>query len=290
MKTFLLKFLYNALPNLYTKHKYSNNHQSTESQHDDLPPCPLCNQQADSLSHLYCHCTHQEIQQQRTILLTNIKKTILNTNPLTNDTTSLTQLSNLITEIMSNPVPDHRCLLGLVPTQHLLPHKPFKEIIKAYQSIVYHTIPYISAIWKIYCTISHNNNIPTTLRTSSGNSIRIPRLTIISGNNGTLSTHTINDHQPSAYFRKKRQYKRPQTIHDSSQRQLPMHFLLTQTTTSSATRISPEPTPTLTPSPTTRTLGTADLSWQSPRNPSHLPPPIPTHSQPPTPARPHLNE
>ena len=38
LKTFLLKFIYNALPNLYTKHKYSTNHQRTDSQLDDLPP------------------------------------------------------------------------------------------------------------------------------------------------------------------------------------------------------------------------------------------------------------
>ena len=28
---------------LYTKHKYSTKPQNTDSQHDDLPPCPLCN-------------------------------------------------------------------------------------------------------------------------------------------------------------------------------------------------------------------------------------------------------
>ena len=34
---------------------------------------------------------------------------------------------------------DHRCLLGLVPAQHLPPHKTFKEIINTYQSIIQHT-------------------------------------------------------------------------------------------------------------------------------------------------------
>ena len=68
-----------------------------------------------------------------------------------------------------------------------------------------------------------------------------------------------------------------------------MHFRLTQTTTSSVTRLNPESTPTLPPSPTTRPLGTDDLSWQSPRNPSRLPPPIHTNSPPPTPASLHIN-
>ena len=132
-------------------------------------------------------------------------------------------LGNLISETMTNTVPDHRCLLGLVQTHHLPPHKPFQEIVKAYQSIAQHTIPYISTIWKTYCTISHNSDNAPTPSTSSRNSIRIPRLTIISGNNGTISTtQTINDHQPTAYFRKKRQHKRPQPIHDPSQRQLLM--------------------------------------------------------------------
>ena len=289
LKTFLLKFLYNALPNLYSKHKYSTKHQNTDSQHDDLPLCPLCNQQADSLSHLYCHCTHQDIQQQRTHLITNIKKTYLNTNPLTHDTTSLTQISNLISETITNTVPDHRCLLGLVHTHHLPPHKPFHEIVKAYQSIAQHTIPYISTIWKTYCTISHNSDNTPTPNTSSRNSTCLPRLTIISGNNGTLSTQTINDHQPTAYSRKKRQHKRPQPTHDPSQRQLPLHFLLTRPTPSSATRITPTPTPALPPSPTTRPLETTNVSWQSPRNPARLPTQVRTNSHQETPTSRHLN-
>ena len=129
----------------------------------------------------------------------------------------------------------------------------------------------------------------TTSQQPQATRLETPRLTIISGNNGTLSTQIINDHQPTAYFRKKRHYNRPQPIHDPSQRQLPMHFLLTRTTPSSATRITPESTPTLPPSPTTHPLETASLSWQSPRNPARLPPPVPTNSQPPTPASLHIN-
>ena len=67
------------------------------------------------------------------------------------------------------------------------------------------------------------------------------------------------------------------------------HFLLTQTTTSAAPTITPESTPTLPPSPTEHPLKAADLSWESPRNPSRLPPPIPTNSQPPTPDSLHIN-
>ena len=83
---------------------------------------------------------------------------------------------------MTNSVPDHRCLLGLVPTQHLPPHKTFKEIIKTYQLVVYHTIPYISAIWKIYL-----NTHPLT------NDITL--LTQISNLITETMTNTVPDHR-----------------------------------------------------------------------------------------------
>ena len=55
---FMLKFLYNALPNMYNKHKYSALNRRTDSQQEDLPLCPLCNQPLDSPSHLYCQYVH----------------------------------------------------------------------------------------------------------------------------------------------------------------------------------------------------------------------------------------
>ena len=55
-KLFLLKVLYDALPNSYTKHKYTTKPRSTNqslSPTDDMPTCTLCNTSAaDSLSHL----------------------------------------------------------------------------------------------------------------------------------------------------------------------------------------------------------------------------------------------
>ena len=217
LKTFLLKYLYNALPNMYNKHKYSTQKHKTDSQQDDLPPCPLCNQQADSLSHLYCQCAHPEIQQLRTQLLTNIKKISLNINPLTHDTTTILQIINLTTAIMTNTSPDYRCLFGLVHTQQLPPHKTLKQITNAYQPIIQQTIPYISEIWKVYCTISHNTITPTPQLTTPSNTLTQSRLTIITGNNGTISTQTIIEHQPPTYFRKRRRNNRHNPLPDPTQ-------------------------------------------------------------------------
>ena len=283
MKTFLLKFLYNALPNMYNKHKYSTQKQGTDSQQDDFPPCPLCNQGADSLSHLYCQCPHPEITQHRTNLLTNLKKICLNTNPLTNDNTTLLTIANLITERMNNTSPDHRCLLGLVPAQQLPLQKTFKQITKNYQLIVQQTVPFISTIWKAYCTISHTNTIPTNTRNTTSNTIPLPRLTIITGNNGTISTQTITDHQPPAYFRKKRKSKRYQPLHDPTQRTLSIHYLQTQNTPPLQVRNNTEPTTHHTTySQCDPLTPIVSEQWQSPSNPARRILAVPTHSHPPT--------
>ena len=59
--------------------------------------------------------------------------------------------------------------------------------------------PYISEIWKVYCTISHNTITPTTQPYTPSNTLTQSRLTIITGNNGTISTQTIIEHQPTSF-------------------------------------------------------------------------------------------
>ena len=162
LKIFLLKFLYNALPNAYTKHKYStlsSSLSSTESsQRDDLPMCPLCNEQPDSLSHLYCKCRNPDIVNMRNTLITNIQKITLTTNIHANDIPMTTHIINLITDNLHHTTSDHRCLLGLVPISILPPSARFTTIHKAYQLIIKQTVPYISLIWKTYCSLTHNTD------------------------------------------------------------------------------------------------------------------------------------
>ena len=181
---------------------------------------------------------------------------------------------------MTNTSPDHRCLLGLVQTQQLPPNTTLKQITNAYQPIIQQTIPYISEIWKIYCTISHNTITPTTQHITPNNTQTQSRLTIITGNNGTMSTQTIIEHQPTTYFRKGRRNNRQQPLPDPTQRTLPTHYLLTQTTTPSP-RTTPEPTRNNTPYPNPHTLTPPkDELWRSPRRPSHPHLPLPTNTQP----------
>ena len=61
-KMFLMKTLYDALPNDYTKYKYASNTNKDQypssSQDPNHPACPLCATRNDSLSHLICQCPH----------------------------------------------------------------------------------------------------------------------------------------------------------------------------------------------------------------------------------------
>ena len=83
-KLFLLKVLYDALPNGYTKHKYATKPRHTIQSpftNDDMPVCALCSTSAaDSLSHLLCNCPHPQLhsmRQQLTHTLTNITTLLL---------------------------------------------------------------------------------------------------------------------------------------------------------------------------------------------------------------------
>ena len=52
------------------------------------------------------------------------------------------------------------------PNSTITTTQNLKQITNAYQLIIQQTIPYISEIWKVYCTISHNTITPTTQHTT----------------------------------------------------------------------------------------------------------------------------
>ena len=132
---------------------------------------------------------------------------------------------------------------------------------------------------------SHTRGGPRAIqeRNQTIRTIPLPRLIIITGNNGTISTQTITGHQPPADFRKNRKSKRQQQHHDHTLRTLRLHHLLhsqaptplpsmdtTASTTQHTTYSRPHP----------YTPPTAD-HWQSPRNPSRRILTSPTNGHPP---------
>ena len=123
-------------------------------------------------------------------------------------------------------------------------HQSISTTLKtAYFSILNITIPYISEVWKIYCTETHPNTTTTTPQPSRSRSIQhLPQLIILSGNNATLSTTTINDHQPKAYFRKNhKKTPTPPINPPPSQPTISHYFPLTQPSHSSLKHPSPTP-------------------------------------------------
>ena len=239
LKTFLFKVLYDSLPNKYNQHKYSQ----AKNTNPQRPLCPLCNQSNDSLSHTLCQCTHPLLQSLRTKTLNKLHSIPLHSptwSPLI-DTQQI--ILNTITTCITDPEPDHRCLLGLLTHNAITTHSSVTNTLTtAYLSFLHFTIPYISEAWKIYCNETHPNTPsyprrqPPLLLTQ-----QLPRLIIISGNNATLSTTTINDHQPRAYFRKnrKKQHSPPNTL-SQSQTTISHYFPLTQPSQSTQTFSPPQ--------------------------------------------------
>ena len=242
LKTFLFKVLYDSLPNKYNQHKYSR----AKNIPSQRPPCPLCNHSNDSLSHTLCQCTHPLLQSLRKKTLNKLHSIPLHSptwSPLI-DTQHI--LLNIITTCITNPEPDHRCLLGLLTQDAITTHTSVSNTLTtAYLSFLHFTIPYISEAWKIYCTETHPTLPPTPSRPSQITPPqRLPRLIIISGNNATLSTTTINDHQPRAYFRKNRTKQHsPTATLSPSQTTISHYFPLTQPSQSTQRFSSPQPHP-----------------------------------------------
>ena len=227
LKIFLFKVLYDSLPNKYNQHKYSQS-KSTRSQQ---PLCPLCHQSNDSLSHTLCQCTHPILQSLRTKTVDKLQR-LPHLSPSWSPLIDIQRtLLDIITQSITNPEPDHRCLLGLLTQDTLSTHQSVTHPLKqAYLPILNITIPYISDAWKIYCNETHPNLPSNPIRQPHLQSApQLPRLLIISGNNATLTTTIINDHQPRAYFRTNRlKHHLPPPILPPSQPPISRYFSLTQ--------------------------------------------------------------
>ena len=280
-KTFLFKVLYDALPNDHTKHKYSSSSHTQDFQSQDqldLPPCPLCKTTFDSLTHLFTQCTHESVLPLRNNLLSKLSshsQSIPHMHPLSFPTK---QLTTLILTNLTSTISDHRSLLGLFPTHHLntaqLDFPTARKIVKQLSQL---TIPYLNTVWSVYCSYTHPpkpHNFTSTLLPLQ-NLPRPPRLTIISGNNATITLTTIDDHAPSSYRSRSIRIRKPAKLPSSNQAPhrpqstIPHFFSITKGR-STPTASQSAPTPHLTPpSPYTK--------FQHPSTtPSNIPSPEPT--------------
>ena len=237
-RIFLFKTLYNALPNAYTKHKYTNNPSHNIHSQPltpvDLPLCPLCTSATDSLSHLFCSCPHTDITSLRSTALHRLRTLASSTHP-NHPSYFLTQF--IITTILSNLTsanPDHRTLLGLFHAPTILSHLTNTKLLtKLLSSILNITSHYMTATWKIYNTLTHppHHNSPTLISISAKpfntHTQTAPQLLIISGNNGTLSLKQVHDHLPKQYVSKQRKSHSRQHSHlpTPSQPLITSHFI-----------------------------------------------------------------
>ena len=270
-RIFLFKTLYNALPNAYTKHKYStNSSRNTTSQPstpNDLPLCPLCSTDYDSLSHLLCACTHNEITPPlRSTTINRLRSLASSTHP-NNPAYFLTQLvTTIILSNFTSDNPDHRTLLGLLHAPTLLPHitnpKAHKKLLANILTI---TAPFIVATWKTYNTLTHQSHhssptlAPVSILPKYPQKASAPRLLIISGNNGSLSLQQVHDHLPRQYTSKQR--KPPPRLNPPHH--LPPNSLITSHFTSKSNQLpASQPLPPLTP-----TTITTDKT----HNPTYIP-------------------
>ena len=230
-KMFLMKTLYDALPNDYTKYKYASNTNKDQypssSQDPNHPACPLCATSNDSLSHLFCQCPHPHTKMLRDTLtrkLLTLGTSMHYSNPLLSP---VQQLTNLILLNFTSTYPDHRNLLGLyhTPTQ-IAPHHPLSSLKAALKIILPETVPFIQEVWKFYCMSTHShpdtqttvsNTLTDTVTTAP--QLRRPRLIILSGNNATMTLQTIQGLPPSNYTRRPRhKHTEPHNLHQQSQR------------------------------------------------------------------------
>ena len=229
-KLFLMKTLYDALPNDYTKYKYASRPQRTNyesgSQDPNLPICPLCATFIDSLSHLFCQCTYSPLSLLRDELtrkLSTLVTSIHYSNPLI---FPVRQLTNLIIHNFSAPQPDHRNLLGLFhPPTQFDQAQSLSPLKSALRLILPETIPFLQQAWKLYCAYTHSQlqNTQDTHNPAGtfpiASSRTSPRLIILSGNNATMSLQTVHDLPPSNYTRRsKPQTRQHRFQHQPSQR------------------------------------------------------------------------
>ena len=145
----------------------------------------------------------------------------------------------MILSTLQQPSPDHRCLLGLFPSSKV-PPLSLKLLISAFKPILTVTVPYISQTWKKYCDLTHQPLPTSTPTLTQSTHSYTPRLTIISGNNGAISTTTVCDHPPSAYTRKRRKHTNTYPHHYTQQLIL-QNSPLPQSTISLHTSTHPTP-------------------------------------------------
>jgi hypothetical protein len=114
-KTFLFKTLYDALPNEYTKYKYSTTHAPDYDPNNDpyIPVCPLCSTSADSLTHLFCNCPDPTIATIREKLSSQLQALNYNTHPSHPAYLTIKTLVSIISDNFISTPCDHRNLLGL---------------------------------------------------------------------------------------------------------------------------------------------------------------------------------
>ena len=136
MKTFLMKVLYDALPNDYTKYKYAikTSLDNLPTPIDpNLPPCPLCATSNDSLSHLLCNCTHPTILTYRTQLIHQLNKLKYHSHIDSPHFPAIHQITSILLANIDSPHPDHRNLLGLFHIPSLpSPLPPYQPCAKHY--------------------------------------------------------------------------------------------------------------------------------------------------------------
>ena len=273
-KLFLFKTLYNALPNAYTKYKYTNNTQnkslSPSSTSNDLPLCPLCSSAADSLSHLICSCPHPNLTRPRNDAIHQLRKLTTATHPTHPNYIHTKLIMATILSNFTSHAPDHRTLLGLLHTPSLTALPPAHlHLTTLLSDIINITAPYIAAAWKIYNRITHPNNThptpPTqhTLSQSSSTNNAPQLLLIISGNNGTLSVQPVQDHPPRDYkSTRRKRHSRPPPPSTLNPHQPPItkHFgsqrSRTLPQTSRAPNVPPTPCVQFTPLPNHTTITT----------------------------------
>ena len=304
-KIFLLKVLYDALPNAYTKHKYSLSRTTSSTQPSPIldPLCPLCCVENDSLSHLLCSCTHTPLAPFRRQLTRSLLH--LQHNSHLNSPDYFPQ-HNIISTLIANfdsPSPDHRNLLGLFHIPSLCIELPqYRSLTKFFYKVVAITAPYISAVWKLYNDLTHSPSTHPTPHSpptcqSSPFTPAPSRLLIISGNNGALSLQTVQDHPPAKYHSTRRRKRTPHsdpshlsqtkistlfnpTPPTLSQSQTLLHTTLTSNPSSSSPHL-PAPNP----SPTSRSQNS---TFSFPKHPAKLPPsPPPKPTNTPTPSTPN---